>query len=113
MPNFCDPSPFDPAPEGVRVRVRLTPKAAAERLGGLHTDPDGRCALKVAVTAPAENGRANAALIALLAKAWRMPKTAISLIAGNSSRTKTMLVAGEPRALLATLSRTLVSGPRE
>ncbi len=93
------------------MRVRLTPKAAAERIGGVHPVAGG-VALKVRVTAPPEDGRANDALIALLAKAWRIPKTSIALIAGAANRNKTLFVAGEPNGLLAAMLPTLESPRR-
>ena len=106
MPSFSD-SPFDPAPGGVRVRVRLTPKAAAERVGGVQPGAAGGVALKVAVTAPPADGQANDALIALLAKTWRVPKTSIALVAGTASRNKALFVAGDPQRLLAAMLPTL------
>ena len=52
------------------------------------------------MTAPAEGGKANAALIRALAKAWRLPKTSLRLARGAGGRRKTLLVAGEPGALM-------------
>jgi uncharacterized protein YggU (UPF0235/DUF167 family) len=68
---------------------------------------DGEVALKVRVTAPPEGGKANAALVALLAKAWRLPKGAIAVAAGASGRNKVLRVAGEPAALRDRLERWL------
>jgi uncharacterized protein YggU (UPF0235/DUF167 family) len=59
----------------------------------------------VAVTASPEGGRANEAVIALLAKAWRVPKTSITVVAGATARRKTVLVAGETRDLMARLTQ--------
>ncbi|MEK7820517.1 MAG: DUF167 family protein [Pseudomonadota bacterium] len=112
MPSSFEPSPFTPTPQGVRVRVRLTPKASADRIDGVRADAAGGVALKVAVTAVPEDGRANAALIALLAKAWRVPKTAITLVAGAGNRNKTLLVAGDPQGLLPILLGALESPRR-
>ncbi len=87
---------------GVRVRVRVTPRAADSRIGGIHRDGDG-AALKVSVTAPPADGRANAAVIKLLAKAWRLPPSSLSVAAGTAGRHKTLAVAGDGPALLARL----------
>jgi uncharacterized protein YggU (UPF0235/DUF167 family) len=87
----------------VRVRVRLTPGATAERIDGLLLEADGSAALKIAVTAVPEDGKANAALIALLAKEWKRPKTSISVVAGAASRRKTLLLAGDSAAMLRSL----------
>lgn len=90
--------------------MRLTPRAAADRLGGVRAEADGGVALKAAVTAPPEDGKANAALVALLAKAWRVPKSVISVVAGASDRRKTLLVEGDPVLLLERMTRALMPG---
>lgn len=95
--------PFSAASDGVRVAVRLTPRARRNRVEGLADEAGGGVALKVAVTAVAEGGKANAALIELLAKEWRVPKSSISVVRGATDRHKTLLVAGAPSALLAQL----------
>lgn len=106
MPSASEaqPSPFQAVAGGVRVRVRLNPRAARATCAGLVADPEGRVALKIAVPAPPVDGQANAALIHFLARQWRLPKTAITLIAGASDRQKTLLVAGDDAALMARLS---------
>ena len=76
----------------------------------MRTEADGGVALKAAVTAPPEDGKANAALVALLAKAWRVPKSAISVIAGASDRRKTLLVEGDPTLLLGRMTGALTPG---
>jgi uncharacterized protein (TIGR00251 family) len=96
-------SPLTRAREGVRVQVRLAPGARADGFRGVGRDARGRSALKLAVTAPAEKGRANAAMIRLLAKGWRLPKGAIQLAAGAGGRDKTLLVLGDPEELMGRL----------
>ena len=51
-------------------------------------------ALKVAVTAPPLDGRANAACIELLAEFLNLPRTALTIISGQSNRNKVVLVEG-------------------
>lgn len=70
---------------------------------------DGVTVLKVRVTEPPEDGKANAALIKLLAKAWKLPKSSLTLVAGHSDRRKTLAVAGEPAELLCDLQRWLAA----
>ncbi|MFZ0694713.1 MAG: DUF167 family protein, partial [Alphaproteobacteria bacterium] len=53
---------FSRSSNGVRISVRLIPRARAERIDGIAADADGQPVLKAAVTAPPEQGRANAAL---------------------------------------------------
>ncbi len=87
------------------MRIRLTPKAAQSRIEGVGAGADGAAVLKVAVTAPPEKGKANAAMIKLLAKAWRLPKTSMAITAGATARRKTLLVTGDGKALVARLNR--------
>ncbi len=105
-PSDCDRTgaPFSGVAGGVRVHVRLTPKAARERIGGIHADADGCPLLKIAVTAPPEGGKANAALIKLLAKEWRLPKSAFAIAAGATERRKVLLIEGEPADIMARLA---------
>ena len=86
--------------DGVAVAVRLTPKASANRLDGVAPAGDGGAALRARVTATPENGKANVALIKLLAKAWRLPKTALTIAAGAKDRRKIIHVAGDPDTLM-------------
>lgn len=83
--------------------VRLTPKAKADRFVGLADLGDGGTAIKVAVTAAPEKGRANAALLALLAKEWRLPKSSLRLVAGETDRRKVVRIEGGDAALKRTL----------
>jgi uncharacterized protein len=96
-------SPFSAAQGGVRVAVRLTPRARRNRVEGLADEAGGGVALKVAVTAVPEGGKANAALIELLAKEWRVPKSSISVVRGVTDRHKTLLVAGASATLMRLL----------
>jgi uncharacterized protein (TIGR00251 family) len=61
-------------------------------------------ALKVAVTAPPSEGKANAALVALLGRSWRLPKSAIEIVGGAADRRKTLLLRGDPASLHALVS---------
>jgi hypothetical protein len=67
--------------------------------------------VKVSVTAPAQDGRANEALLQLLAKAWRLPRRDLSIVVGAASRSKTVRVAGDPHQLFAKLSGEIASLP--
>lgn len=76
------------------LTVKLTPKAARNAIIGWDTDANGEKILKCSVTAIPENGKANAALIKMLAKECKIPKSAITLISGDTSRMKRLRVEG-------------------
>lgn len=96
-------SPFAVRADGVTVAVRVTPKASRTRVTGLARDADGGRRLAVSVSAPPEGGKANAALVKLLAREWRVAKSAVTVIAGVASRRKSIHVAGDPDRLLLDL----------
>ncbi|MET0363979.1 MAG: DUF167 domain-containing protein [Sphingobium sp.] len=87
------------------VAVRLSPRAASDRIGGLWTDAAGQRWLSAAVTAPPDKGRANAALIGLLAETLGLPRSSISLEAGETSRLKRLRIARADAAAAEILER--------
>jgi uncharacterized protein (TIGR00251 family) len=89
---------------GVLIRVRAAPRAKREGVEGGIAGPRGP-ALKIAVAAPPADGRANARLIEILAKALDVPKSAVSIRSGTASRDKTIFVAGDPLTLLDAVAR--------
>lgn len=95
--------PFGVVDDGVVIAVRLTPKASANAIRGIAQDSDGSSFLKVAVTAPPEDGKANAAMLKLLAKTWKLPKTSLTVASGATSRRKVVHIAGNGPALYAML----------
>ena len=100
--SFSPPEPalaLRETAEGVTIRLRVTPRARRDRIDGAAAEADGTYALKVSVTAPPDKGRANEAVIALLARALGVPKSHLAVAQGASSRHKTLRVAGDPRAL--------------
>jgi uncharacterized protein YggU (UPF0235/DUF167 family) len=94
--------------DGVRFRVRLTPRGGRDSLEGWAEGADG-AHLKARVRAAPENGEANAALLALLANRLGVARTSLALERGGKTRIKTVRAAGEPQklaALLETLGET-------
>ena len=88
---------------GVELRVRLSPCSAREGAAGMHGDR-----IKIRLTAAPVDGLANQALVRFLAKKARMPANAIRIVAGQRSRSKTvLLVCDDPRALAARLRAVL------
>jgi len=82
----------------VTFDVLVQPRASRAKLGPVH---DGR--LKVSVTAPPVDGEANAAVIELLAKTLGVSRGAVEVIAGTSSRRKTVRIAGVAAAAIEAL----------
>ncbi len=99
--------PFSASSGGVTLVVRLTPSGGADRIDGMATDDSGRTYLKARVRAAPEDGLANAALEALIAKALKLPKSAVKVARGGKSRLKTVEVSGDCKELLARLAALL------
>jgi uncharacterized protein (TIGR00251 family) len=71
------------------IRVRVTPRSGRDEIGGWH---DGE--LRVRVRAAPVDGQANAAVCRLIAKQAGVPPSAVEVINGASSRTKTLRIEG-------------------
>jgi len=93
IPPF--PSPFQKTSDGLRVRVRLTPKAGRNRIEGIVVDAGGGAQLKVSVTAVPKKGKANKALLKLLSKEWGVGIRGLRLITGAKDRNKTIGIDGD------------------
>ena len=72
-----------------RLRLRVAPGAARAGVVGRHGD-----AWKVRVAAPPEGGRANEAVVRLLAEALSVPREAVTLVSGHAGRDKIVELAG-------------------
>lgn len=81
--------------------MRVTPNAGADRIEGTELRDDGSAVLRVRVRAVPDKGKANTAVVALLAKALAVPKSAVVVISGDTARLKTIAIAGDPEALAA------------
>lgn len=87
------------APDGLILSLRVTPNAGRDAIEGAETRADGSQVLRLRVAAVPDKGKANAAVLALLARALGLPKSALSLLSGETSRTKTVLVTCDAAAL--------------
>jgi uncharacterized protein YggU (UPF0235/DUF167 family) len=85
--------------------VRLTPRGGRDALEGIETLASGQTVLKARVRAVAEDGKANVALIALLAKALKIPASQIRLASGATSRHKTLTLEGDTTELAERLDQ--------
>ena len=79
--------------QGVTLAVRAQPGAKKTAIAGIYGEGSA-AQLKIAVHAPPLEGRANAALTAFLAETFSLPKSAIELVSGDSSRSKVFLLRG-------------------
>lgn len=87
-------------PAGLSLFIRVTPNAGRDAIEGVEMRDDNSAVLRIRVSAVPDKGKANAAVLALLAKALGVPKSAISVVSGETSRLKTIAVAGDGAALL-------------
>ncbi|GEO82413.1 DUF167 domain-containing protein [Pararhodospirillum oryzae] len=95
--------PWTVREDGLYLAVRVTPKARRAGVAGLAADAEGGLVLKVGVSAAPEDGKANAALVELLARTWKLPRRQVRVAQGQTDRRKVVHVAGSPDALLADL----------
>jgi uncharacterized protein YggU (UPF0235/DUF167 family) len=82
------------------LTVRVTPRGGRDAVEGWVRDEAGRAVLKVRVTAAPADGAANAAVMALIAKALKLPKSSLALISGDAARVKRIEIPAD-EAMLA------------
>jgi len=81
--------PIRPTSSGASFAVKVQPRARKDAVTGEIGD-----ALKVSLTAPPLEGRANQALIEFLAQLLKVPRSSIKIAAGQNSRRKVVAIAG-------------------
>jgi hypothetical protein len=91
------------SPSGLSLFVRITPNGGRNAIAGVEIRDDGTAVLRIRVSAVPDKGKANEAVVALLAKALGVPKSAVSVVSGETSRLKTLAVAGDGVAIAARL----------
>jgi uncharacterized protein len=89
-------------PDGVSVTVKVQPRSRRPAIQGRAASAHGTC-LRTGVTDPPEDGRANRAVCATLADALHVPASAVAVTLGQTSRDKTLHVAGDTALLTARL----------
>ena len=89
--------------DGIRLVVRVTPKGGHDALEGLIPDANGKPLLKARIAAAAADGKANASLVALLAKEFDVPKGAVTIVRGATARLKQVSIKGDGKWLAARL----------
>jgi uncharacterized protein (TIGR00251 family) len=94
--------PLRDTADGVVFHVRVVPRASKCEAAGFQGD-----ALKLRITAPPVEGKANEALVALVAELFGVKKGQVAILAGHASRAKTVAIAGVKAAQAAALLATL------
>lgn len=92
-------------PDGIDLRIRLTPRAARDALGPRQTLSDGSEVVTAHVRAVPSDGAANAALVALVARGFDVARSSVEIVAGHTARIKTVRIRGPAATLAATLAR--------
>jgi hypothetical protein len=77
-----------------RLTVRVTPKGGRDAIDGWTQDDAGRPLLKLRVSAAAADGAANAAVVALVAKSLKLPKSSVRIASGATARVKRLEIDG-------------------
>ena len=95
--------PYRIEPDRLILYVRLTPEGGRDAIDGISTGADGKTHVKIRVSAPPEDGKANAALIVLVAKLAGVAKSSVSLVSGETSRLKQVAIAGDGDTLALAL----------
>ena len=90
-----------PVPGGVRLRIRVQPRASRTEVAGPHGDE-----LKIRLAAPPVDGAANDMLIRFLAGALEVPRAAVTIVGGLASRSKVVYVTGISPAQVGAALRT-------
>ena len=99
--------PWKKFDDHVRLAIRLTPNGGRDAIDGIEPDGKGGMLLKARVTAVPEKGKANKALIALVAKSLGIAKSSVSIASGDTARKKILRIDGDPEDLIEKLERLL------
>jgi len=97
-------------PGQFRLRVRVTPRAQADRIDGIAPLSDGTAVLAARVRVAPQDNAANDALARLVAGALDLPRSAVSVVAGHKARVKELRIAGDPVTLAAAAARLWTAG---
>lgn len=90
----ANPPPYVDDGDGVRLTVRVTPRASRSGFAGIAEVGEGRTALALRLRAPPVDGAANQALLGFLAAELGVARSAVKLVAGEKSRIKTVAITG-------------------
>lgn len=100
--------PWRTAPDGVVLRVKLTPKSSKDAVERIEATAEGP-AFKARVRAVPENGAANEAVERLFADWLGVARTTVALTHGSKSRVKTLTITGAPEPIEHRLAQKLAT----
>lgn len=98
------PTPWAADESGLRLALRVTPNASKDAITGVEDRPGIGAQLRVRVRAVPDQGRANHAVLKLLAAALDIPASNLTLVSGHAARDKVVHIAGEAPVLAARLA---------
>ena len=99
--------PVSASADQVRLAVRLTPGAKKDGVEGAETDAAGKKWLCIRIAAPPVDGKANQALIKYLAQRWHLPKSALEITSGTTSRNKILSIRGDAATITVSIKADL------
>lgn len=94
--------------DSIVFKVQVVPRASRSEIVGEHNG-----ALRIRIAAPPVDGAANEELVKLLARALRVPRSAVEITAGHSAKLKTVRVAGLESAALTSVCVPKVRGAED
>ena len=100
--HFREITSFSPMIGGVEAYIKLTPKSGKNEIKEFKRYADGFVYVRVSVTSPPENNKANKALIKLLKKVWK--PDGVEILSGEKSRQKKVLLKGDCYDILENIS---------
>jgi uncharacterized protein (TIGR00251 family) len=86
--------PYADDGDGVRLAVRVTPRARLNEIGEIVEDQKGKTILSVRLAAPPVEGAANTALVAFLAERLGVARSAVAIVMGATGRRKIVRISG-------------------
>ncbi len=92
------------------MAVRVTPKSSQNRILGAAPDAEGGMVLRIGVTAPPEDGKANEALVDFLTKGLRLPRRDLAIVQGAANRRKLLRLSGDPDMLYTRINSFIGQG---
>jgi len=106
IPSSPD-QPFEIVRDGLRLAIRVTPRARRSEIVGIVHDADGRPAVALKLAAPPVEGAANKALCEVLANRLGVARSRVTLRSGETARIKIVEIGGDGAELAARLASLL------